>query len=267
VISPWNFPLSISGGMVAAALVTGNPVLFKPAEPTPATGGALVESLLAAGIATVPDLLASAYGYAGQKCSAAARVLVHERIHDRFQERLAGAVELLQVGQAEDFAIDVPALIDEDAVAKYERYAEQCRGHELARAAAPDGGRFVAPVLVGGLPEGSPVLREEVFGPLLTLEPVRDLDDAVERVRALPQALTAGVFSRQPEHVERVVAGLPAGNLYVNRGITGAVVARQPFGGNRLSGTGARTGSRRYLWHFTDDQVVSENTLRHGLEL
>jgi RHH-type transcriptional regulator, proline utilization regulon repressor / proline dehydrogenase / delta 1-pyrroline-5-carboxylate dehydrogenase len=341
VISPWNFPLSISGGMVAAALATGNPVLFKPAEQTPATGAALVDALLSSGIPgdavqlvpgaaeegrrlveapevatiaftgsvavgleihrrafaapeqrrvkrvvaelggkncvivdadadldeTVPELLASAYGYAGQKCSAAARVLVHARLAERLRERLAGAVELLRVGPAEDFANDVPALIDPDAVAKYHRYADLCRGHELAQAPALDAGRFVPPLLVGGLPEDSPVLREEVFGPLLTVEPVRDLDQAVERVRALPQALTAGVFSRQPEHVDRVVSALPAGNLYINRRITGAVVARQPFGGNRLSGTGARTGSRRYLWHFTDDQVVCENTLRHGLEL
>jgi RHH-type proline utilization regulon transcriptional repressor/proline dehydrogenase/delta 1-pyrroline-5-carboxylate dehydrogenase len=341
VISPWNFPLSIPTGMVAAALVTGNPVLFKPAEQTPATGAALVDALLAAGVPddalqllpgaaevggrlvgapevatiaftgsvavgleihrrayeapdqrrikrvvaelggkncvivdadadldeTVPDLLASAYGYAGQKCSAAARVLVHADLHDRLGERLAGAVELLRVGRADDFATDVPALIDSEAVAKYTRYAELCRGHELARANAPEGGRYVTPLLVGGLPANSPVLREEVFGPLLTVEPAPDLDEAVERVRALPQALTGGVFSRQPEHVQRLVGALPAGNLYVNRGITGAVVARQPFGGNRLSGTGARTGSRRYLWQFTDDQVVCENTLRHGLEL
>jgi RHH-type proline utilization regulon transcriptional repressor/proline dehydrogenase/delta 1-pyrroline-5-carboxylate dehydrogenase len=341
VISPWNFPLSIPLGMIGAALATGNPVVFKPAEQTPATGAALVDALLGAGIPedalqllpgaaevgrrlveapevatiaftgsvavgleihrrayaapeqrrikrvvaelggkncvivdadadldeAVPELIASAFGYAGQKCSAAARVLVHERAHERLRERLGGAVELLRVGAAADFGTDVPALIDSEAVEKYRRYAAMCRGHELAAAPAPNTGRFVRPLLVGNLPDDSPVLREEVFGPLLTIEPVRDLDEAVGRVRALPQALTGGVFSRQPEQVERVVAALPTGNLYVNRAITGAVVARQPFGGNRLSGTGARTGSRRYLWHFTDDQVVCENTLRHGLEL
>jgi acyl-CoA reductase-like NAD-dependent aldehyde dehydrogenase len=342
VISPWNFPLSIPCGMVSAALVMGSPVLFKPAEQTPATGGALVEALLAAGVPadalhllpgdvevgrrlvdapevatiaftgslavgleihrrayertegihhlkrivaelggkncvivdsdadldeTVPEIVRSAYAYAGQKCSAAARVLAHERIHARLRERLAGAVELLRVGPAEDFATDVPALIDDDAVSKVSRYARLCRGRELARANAPAGGQYVAPTLVGNLPDDSPVLREEVFGPLLTVEAVRDLNQAIGRVRSLPQALTGGVFSRHPEHVERLVRELPAGNLYVNRHITGAVVARQPFGGNGLSGTGARTGSRRYLWRFTDDQVICENTLRHGLEL
>jgi RHH-type transcriptional regulator, proline utilization regulon repressor / proline dehydrogenase / delta 1-pyrroline-5-carboxylate dehydrogenase len=342
VISPWNFPLSIPCGMVSAALAMGSPVLFKPAEQTPATGAALAEALLDSGVPAdalhlapgeaevgrrlvgapevatiaftgslavgleihrrayertdgvrhlkrvvaelggkncvvvdsdadldeaVPEIVASAYGYAGQKCSAADRVLVHERIHDRLRERLAGAVELLRVGPAEDFATDVPALIDVDAVGKVSGYADLCRGHELARAEAPAGGQYVAATLAGDLPNDSPVLREEVFGPLLTVEPVPDLDEAARRVRSLPQALTGGVFSRQPQHVERLVRELPAGNLYVNRHITGAVVGRQPFGGNGLSGTGARTGSRRYLWRFTDDQVVCENTLRHGLEL
>jgi acyl-CoA reductase-like NAD-dependent aldehyde dehydrogenase len=176
-------------------------------------------------------------------------------------------VELLRVGPAEEFATDVPALIDDDAVSKVGGYAALCEGRELVRAEAPAGGQYFPPTLAGDLPDDSPVLREEVFGPLLTVEAVRDLDQAVGRVRSLPQALTGGIFSRHPEHVERLVGGLPAGNLYVNRHITGAVVARQPFGGNGLSGTGARTGSRRYLWRFTDDQVVSENTLRHGLEL
>jgi RHH-type transcriptional regulator, proline utilization regulon repressor / proline dehydrogenase / delta 1-pyrroline-5-carboxylate dehydrogenase len=176
-------------------------------------------------------------------------------------------VELLRVGPAEDFATDVPALIDADAVGKVSRYAGLCEGHELARADAPGGGQYVPARLAGDLPADSPVLRDEVFGPLLTVEAVRDLDEAAARVRALPQALTGGVFSRHPEHVDRLVRELPVGNLYVNRHITGAVVARQPFGGNGLSGTGARTGSRRYLWRFTDDQVICENTLRHGLEL
>jgi RHH-type proline utilization regulon transcriptional repressor/proline dehydrogenase/delta 1-pyrroline-5-carboxylate dehydrogenase len=342
VISPWNFPLSIPCGMVSAALAMGSPVLFKPAEQTPATGVALVDALLESGVPSdalhllpgeaevgrrlvtapevatiaftgslavgldihraayertdgvrqvkrivaelggkncvivdsdadldeaVPEISRSAYAYAGQKCSAAARVIAHERIHEQLRERLAGAVELLRVGPAEEFATDVPALIDADAVGKVSRYAELARGHEVARAEAPDGGQYVAAILAGGLPGDSPILREEVFGPLLTLESTRDLEEAAARVRALPQALTGGIFSRHPEHVERLVEELPVGNLYVNRHITGAVVARQPFGGNGLSGTGARTGSRRYLWRFTDDQVVCENTLRHGLEL
>src|SRR5204862_1780603 len=112
----------------------------------------------------VPAIVRSAYGYGGQKCSAAARALVHEAAADRLVERLAGAVELLRVGAAEDFATEVPALIDPDAVAKYRRYAELCRDAALASAPAPDGGQFVTPLLVDAdrLPDDSPIVREEI---------------------------------------------------------------------------------------------------------
>jgi RHH-type proline utilization regulon transcriptional repressor/proline dehydrogenase/delta 1-pyrroline-5-carboxylate dehydrogenase len=343
VISPWNFPFSIPCGMASAALVMGSPVLFKPAEQSPACGWALAELLHEAGVEpaalaflpgdgelgrwlvaepgvatiaftgsvavgleiqrrahaddgqlqikrivaelggkncvlvdsdvdldeAVPAIVRSAYGYAGQKCSAAARTLVHEEIADRLADRLAGAVELLRVGPAEDFATEVPALIDLDAVGKYRRYAELCKGAELAKAHAPAEGHYVNPLLVdaGRLPADTPVLREEIFGPLLTVERVRDLDQAADRVRELPQALTAGIFCRRPDRVEQLVERLPAGVVYVDRAITGAMVGRQPFGGSRLSGTGARAGGRSYLRNFADEQVVSTNVVRHGVVL
>ena len=111
------------------------------------------------------------------------------------------------------------------------------------------------------------MLREEIFGPLLTVERVRDLDEAADRVRELPQALTAGIFCRQPDRIESLIERLPAGLVYVDRAITGAMVGRQPFGGNRLSGTGARAGGRTYLRHFADEQVISTNVVRHGVVL
>jgi RHH-type proline utilization regulon transcriptional repressor/proline dehydrogenase/delta 1-pyrroline-5-carboxylate dehydrogenase len=217
----------------------------------------------------VPAIVRSAYGYGGQKCSAAARTLVHEGVADRFAERLAGAVELLRVGPADDFATEVPALIDRDAVAKFNRYAEASADAELARAEPAHGPQYVAPLLVDAdrLPADTPVLRDEIFGPLLTVERVRDLDQAADRVRELPQALTAGIFSRQPDRIGALVDRLPAGVVYVDRAITGAMVGRQPFGGNGLSGTGARAGGTTYLRHFADEQVVSTNVVRHGVVL
>src|SRR3954470_7490675 len=217
----------------------------------------------------VPAVVRSAYGYGGQKCSAASRALVHEGVADRFAERLAGAVEILRVGPAEDFATEVPALIDPDAVAKFDRYEDACQGAELARAEPPDGPQYVTPLLVDGdrLPGDTPVLRDEIFGPLLTVERVRDLDEAADRVLELPQALTAGVFSRQPDRIDTLIDRLPAGVVYVDRAITGAIVGRQPFGGNRLSGTGARAGGPTYLRHFADEQVISTNVVRHGVVL
>jgi RHH-type proline utilization regulon transcriptional repressor/proline dehydrogenase/delta 1-pyrroline-5-carboxylate dehydrogenase len=216
----------------------------------------------------VPGLMRSAFTYAGQKCSAAARVLCHEAIHDALLHRLAGAVEVLEVGQAEDLAIDVPPVIEREAQERVERYAAEAErtGRVAARAQrVPGGGWFAAPALAADLPAGSPVLEEEIFGPLLAVERVRDVEEACDRVDASPYALTGGLFCRNPDTVDRVVGRSPVGNLYVNRYITGAMVARQPFGGNRLSGTGTKAGGPGYLLQFVEPRVVTENTMRHGL--
>ena len=116
------------------------------------------------------------------------------------------------------------------------------------------------------LPADSAALREEIFGPLLCVEAVASIDEALAIVDSLPFALTAGLFSRDPKTIAAVADAVPAGNLYVNRSTTGAMVARQPFGGNRLSGIGSQAGGPDYLRQFTRSRVVSENTMRHGLE-
>jgi RHH-type proline utilization regulon transcriptional repressor/proline dehydrogenase/delta 1-pyrroline-5-carboxylate dehydrogenase len=214
----------------------------------------------------VPGIVYSAFGYAGQKCSAAARVLVHEAIADTLVERLSGAVEVLRVGQAEEFATEVPPVIEQEAQERVLRYRELAAGSVVAAAEpVPGEGWFAPPTLASGLPEDSPVNREEIFGPLLSVTAVRDLDHAVEIVDSLPFALTGGLFSRSPATVERVAARLPVGNLYVNRGITGAMVGRQPFGGNRRSGIGSKAGGPDYLLQFVEPRVVTENTMRHGI--
>jgi RHH-type proline utilization regulon transcriptional repressor/proline dehydrogenase/delta 1-pyrroline-5-carboxylate dehydrogenase len=346
VISPWNFPLAIPCGMVAAALATGNAAVLKPAEQSPGCGAIVVEALRAGGVPAdavallpgegdvgaalvrhpdvqtiaftgsgpvgldivraaaevpaggrhlkrvvaemggkncvivdgdadlddaVPGIVESAFAYAGQKCSAASRVLVHEAIAGPLVERLAGAVEVLVVGQADTFGTDVPPVIERSAQDRVQRYAQLAAesGRVVARAAegpgGSDSGWFCTPTVAVDLPPDSPVLREEIFGPVLTVEAVRDVEEACDRVDALQFALTGGLYARNPHTIERVVARSPVGNLYVNRPITGAMVGRQPFGGNRLSGTGTKAGGPDYLLHFVEPQVVTENTVRHGL--
>jgi len=216
----------------------------------------------------VPALIKSAFNYSGQKCSAAARVLAHEAIHDGLVERLAGAVEVLNVGQASDPEVDLGPVIEQEAQARVARYAEEASRTGTIAAVArdvPNRGWFATPTLATDLPEGSPVLNEEIFGPLLAVERVRSIDDACDRVDASPFALTGGLFSRNPQTVDYVSDRTPVGNLYVNREITGAMVGRQPFGGNRLSGTGTKAGGPGYLLHFVEPRVVTENTVRHGL--
>jgi RHH-type proline utilization regulon transcriptional repressor/proline dehydrogenase/delta 1-pyrroline-5-carboxylate dehydrogenase len=216
----------------------------------------------------VPAIVRSAFDYAGQKCSAAARVMVHEAIFEGLLERLAGAVDVLQVGPADTFGTEVPPVIEREAQERVLRYGAEAAasGRLVARCAnVPDHGWYCPPTVVTDLPGDAPVLREEVFGPLLTVEPVRDVDDACDRIDALPFALTGGLFCRNPQTVDHVIRRSPVGNLYINRTITGAMVGRQPFGGNRLSGTGTKAGGPDYLLHFVEPQVVTENTMRHGI--
>jgi len=215
----------------------------------------------------VPAIVSSAFAYAGQKCSAASRVLVHEAIFEQLSERIAGAVRVLVVGQAEDLGTEVPPVIEHAAqkrVDRYRRLAES--GRVLAsRAPVPGRGWFCPPTVATELDPSSPVLNEEVFGPLLTVEPIRDMEHGCDVVDGLPYALTGGLFARDPSTVRYVRSRTPVGNLYVNRGITGAKVGRQPFGGNRLSGTGSKAGGPDYLLQFVEPQAVTENTMRHGL--
>jgi RHH-type proline utilization regulon transcriptional repressor/proline dehydrogenase/delta 1-pyrroline-5-carboxylate dehydrogenase len=344
VIAPWNFPIAIACGMASAALVTGNAVILKPAEQSPACGQVIVESLLQAGAPpgsinlvtgfgdvgaalvrdprvhtiaftgssavgleivrsaaetrdgqthvkrvvaemggkncvivdsdadldeVVPALIKSAFVYAGQKCSAAARVLAHEAVADTLVERLAGAVEVLQVGQADTFGTEVPPVIDDEAQQRVLEYIELARRDGRIAAQRPlegsGAGHFCPPTLATGLPPDSPVLRDEIFGPVLTVERFASVEAAADAVEASPFALTGGLFSRSPGTIDYVVGRSPVGNLYVNRHITGAMVGRQPFGGNRRSGIGAKAGGPDYLLQFVEPHVVSENTMRHGI--
>jgi RHH-type proline utilization regulon transcriptional repressor/proline dehydrogenase/delta 1-pyrroline-5-carboxylate dehydrogenase len=216
----------------------------------------------------VPAIVGSAFNYAGQKCSAAARVLAHEAIADQLLERLAGAVRTLVVGQAETLGTDVPPVIEREAQERVARYEQAARsgGRIVAQAECPEGaGWFCPATLAAELPDGSPVLEEEIFGPLLAVQRVRDVEHACDIVDGLPYALTGGLFARDPATVRYVAARTPVGNLYVNRGITGAMVGRQPFGGNRMSGTGSKAGGPDYLHHFVEPRAFTENTMRHGL--
>jgi RHH-type proline utilization regulon transcriptional repressor/proline dehydrogenase/delta 1-pyrroline-5-carboxylate dehydrogenase len=216
----------------------------------------------------VPGIVGSAFAYAGQKCSAASRVLVHEAIAERLIERVAGAVGVLVVGQAEQLGTEVPPVIERSAQERIDRYAAlaAAEGRIVARAepVAQDGW-FCAPTVAADLPPDSAVLDEEVFGPLLTIERVRDVEHAMDVVEGLPYALTGGLFARDPATVRYVRDRTPVGNLYVNRGITGAKVGRQPFGGNRLSGNGLKAGGPGYLLAFVEPHAFTENTVRHGL--
>jgi RHH-type proline utilization regulon transcriptional repressor/proline dehydrogenase/delta 1-pyrroline-5-carboxylate dehydrogenase len=217
----------------------------------------------------VPGILHSAFGFAGQKCSATARVFVHERVAEQLLERLRGSLDSLLVDQAEVFGVDVPPLIESASRERVETVVAEARagGAVVDRTGQiPDGdGYFAAPTLISSVADDAIAVREEIFGPVVTIEPVRSVEAACDKVEELPVALTGGLFSRNPRTIAAVARRTPVGNLYVNRGTTGAMVGRQPFGGNRLSGTGTKAGGPDYLFHFVEPVVVTENTVRHGL--
>lgn len=341
VIAPWNFPLAIPTGMVSAALVTGNAVLFKPSERAPVTAHLLIEVLAEAGLPegvlqflpggpavgqalvthpevsviaftgsqqvglkilaaaaqaqpgqrmikrviaemggknaiivddtadldeAVAGVVASFTGYQGQKCSACSRAIVLDSVHDVFLQRLAEAVLSLRIGPPEDPSTRMGPLIDERARAKVREYIEigKREGRLVLERPVPGPGFFVGPAVFADIQPAHRLAQEEIFGPVLAVLRARDFDEAVRLANASPYALTGGVYSRSPGNIMTARERFDAGNLYINRPITGALVGRQPFGGHRLSGVGAKAGGQDYLPQFMVARVISENTLRRG---
>jgi RHH-type proline utilization regulon transcriptional repressor/proline dehydrogenase/delta 1-pyrroline-5-carboxylate dehydrogenase len=217
----------------------------------------------------VPAILASAFGYAGQKCSACSRVIVVGRAYEPLLARLVEAAGALVVGPAEDPASSLGPLIDAESVARVQRYvgAAEREGRVVFRGTlgpAARRGYFVPPVIVADVSPSSALAQEEIFGPVLVVLRAADLDDAFRIANGTEYALTSGIFSRSPAHIARARVELDVGNLYINRKITGALVGRQPFGGHRHSGTGGKAGGRDYLLHFGALKTITENTLRRG---
>ena len=342
VIAPWNFPLAISMGIVSAAMVAGNTVLYKPSTLSavngwqlcaifreagvpdgvlnfiPGRGGLIGESLAghpgvdiiaftgsrevglglieraarpAPGQRSVTRVIAemggknavivdadadldqavagvlqSAFGYQGQKCSACSRVIVLAECYDRFLERLGEATRGIVTGPPEDPACFMGPLIEDRARERVESYIARGsrEGRIVAQAPIPGGGFYVPPTVIADLPPGSPLLREEIFGPVLAVVRAGTMEEALRIANDSEYALTGGLFSRSPARIERVTREFAVGNLYLNRGITGAMVGRQPFGGFGLSGIGSKAGGPDYLAQFMEPRVVTENTMRRG---
>jgi RHH-type proline utilization regulon transcriptional repressor/proline dehydrogenase/delta 1-pyrroline-5-carboxylate dehydrogenase len=215
----------------------------------------------------VPAITSSAFSYAGQKCSAASRVIALAPIFDELVERLAGAAAVVPLGHASELRTVVGPLIDEDAYRRVQNYQDIARneGKVVAqRNDVPAGGWYVGPTVVVTERPDARVATEEIFGPLLTCLRADDFDHALALANASEYALTGGLFSRSPARIRRAAREFRAGNLYVNRGITGALVGRQPFGGFGLSGVGSKAGGPDYLLLFVEPRAVTENLLRQG---
>jgi RHH-type transcriptional regulator, proline utilization regulon repressor / proline dehydrogenase / delta 1-pyrroline-5-carboxylate dehydrogenase len=215
----------------------------------------------------IVDTIYSAFGYQGQKCSACSRLIILEEIYPRAMERLMSAAASLRVGNPEEPGITVGPVIDGKAHKTILGYIES--GKQEARLAfqrgdVPMQGFFIPPTIFTNVDPKAKIACEEIFGPVLSVLKARDLDDAFEIANGTEFALTAGFFSRSPANIERAKAELVAGNVYINRSCTGAVVGRHPFGGFKMSGGGTKAGGADYLLQFVVPRVVTENITRHG---
>lgn len=216
---------------------------------------------------TVAGILSSAFAHAGQKCSAASRVLVHRPVIERLKERLSQAVLDLHVGSAFEFSTAVNPVISKEDKERVQKIAQECReevrlhGGEVVvdRTTEELPGFCVGPSIfeiskTRSLHPESYAMKE-VFGPMVHLIPFDSLDEALEIYNGTQYALTGGVFSQSQDEIDYLSARMESGNIYVNRNITGARVGIEPFGGFKLSGTGPKAGGRSYLRAFH----VSEN--------
>ena len=219
----------------------------------------------------VAETIVSAFHYSGQKCSAASRVIVLEAAHDDFVRRLVEATRSLRVGPPADPGTRVGPVITADARAKIEGFIEQGKREATLAAAVeppeggwPGGGYYVAPHVFVDVKPTAVIAREEIFGPVLAVLKAADLDEALTIANGVKYALTGGLISRSPATIDRVRREFRVGNLYINRGITGALVERQAFGGFKMSGVGSKAGGPDYLLQFLEPRVVTENTMRRG---
>jgi 1-pyrroline-5-carboxylate dehydrogenase len=338
IVPPWNFPLAITTGMTAAALVTGNTAILKPASLTPVVAARLAEAFEEAGTppgvlnflpgsggeigdflvghprtrfisftgsrevgthiyglasqvqqgqrwlkrvvaemggkdaiivdesadleAAAAGIAVSAYGFQGQKCSAASRAIVLEPVYQDVLGRVAAKAEALRIGPAEDFESQMSAVIDESQYSKVLSYVEVGqREGRLVVGGEPNGssdGWYIQPTVFADIPENGRLAQEEIFGPVLSFVRARDYSHALAIANGTEYGLTGGVYSRDRRHLEQARAEFQVGNLYFNRKITGAMVGAQPFGGFDMSGTDSKAGGPDYLQLFMQAKVVVE---------
>lgn len=337
-VSPWNFPLAILIGQIAAALLAGNCAVAKPAEQTPlvaqqavdllfaagcpknvlalvpgdgAIGAALVADPAAAGVVftgsvatahaiqrtlaasegpiipfiaetgglnamivdstalieqVVDDCLASAFRSAGQRCSALRLLCLQEDIFPAALAMLTGAARELRVGDPLDVATHVGPVIDARAKARLDAALADysARGRILYAGTAPETGAYVAPHIIRLDRPGE--LTREIFGPILHVATWRadHFSGLIDEIAATGYGLTIGLHTRIERRIAEFARKAPAGNIYVNRNMIGAVVGSQPFGGVGLSGTGPKAGGPDYLRRFIRETTLTVNTTSLG---
>ena len=340
IISPWNFPLAILCGMTAAAIVTGNTVVIKPAEQTPVVAAKFMDLLETASLppgvvnllfgpgevvgealtthpqirfvsftgskdvglhinqriaipqpgqkwikrgifemggknAIVVDsdvnldlvaseIVVSAYGFQGQKCSACSRLIALDSIYDSLLNKVLDRASKLTVGDPSNYSNYMGAVIDDDAYNKIIGYIALGRSEGRLLLGGTDteetneGGYFVHPVVIADVAPTARIAQEEIFGPVLAVMRAQSFEDAMNIANSTEFGLTGALYSNNRAHLEYARNEFHVGNLYLNRKCTGANVDVQPFGGLNMSGTNSKAGGRDYLGLFLQTKSISE---------
>lgn len=337
VISPWNFPFAIMGGTTAAALVTGNTVLLKPASTTPVIAYKFMEVLEEAGLPAgvvnyIPggggeigdylvdhhrtrfisftgsrdvglrinerasvlnegqiwlkrviaemggkdtivvdaeadlelaaqSIVKSAFGFSGQKCSACSRAVIVADVYDDVVSRVTELTNALTVGSPEDPNNFVGSVIDAAAFKKITEYIEIGKGEGklVAGGTADDStGYFVNPTVFVDVAPTARIMKEEIFGPVLAIAKASTFEEAIDIANNTEYGLTGAVITKNRAHQEYAREEFHVGNLYFNRGCTGAIVGYQPFGGFNMSGTDSKAGGPDYLTLHMQAKTTSE---------
>lgn len=211
----------------------------------------------------------SAFGFAGQKCSAASRAIVVGSAYEPFLKRLVEATRSIRIAEADDPGCRVPPVIDDEARTRILQMIERGKKEaaialEMDAGILKEQGSFVGPVLFSEVPPTASIAQEEIFGPVLCVMRASSFEQAVQIALDVPFALTGGLYSRSPANVAKARETFRVGNLYINRNITGAKVDRHPFGGFKFSGIGSKAGGPDYLLQFVEPRTITENTLRRG---
>jgi len=202
----------------------------------------------------------AAFGFQGQKCSACSRVIVDERVYDKFLEQLKARVEKIQVGDPAENA-NMAAVINEGSMKTILQYIEQGKkdGRILTGGErAPGEGYFIQPTVIADIAPKSKLEQEEIFGPVLAVIKARGFDHAMEIANDTEFGLTGSVYTSSPDKAGRAIRDFHVGNLYINRKCTGAMVGAHPFGGFNMSGTDSKSGGPDYLYLFTQAKAVGE---------
>ena len=209
----------------------------------------------------VDGVISSAYGFAGQKCSACSRAIVDAKIYDRFVDALAVKAKALVIGDPAEPNVDLGPVVSAKAAEKVAAYIERGRheGRLVAGGASieTDGGFYVQPTVFADVRSGARIAQEEIFGPVLSVIRAENFSHALEIANDTEFGLTGAVYTASPERVEMAVAEFFVGNLYINRKCTGALVGVHPFGGFNLSGTDSKAGGPDYLLNFVQAQSVA----------